>query len=618
MLSKFNDLFRRAHTTEHLPSDLRGGAHVDLLRPGTVTFVLRAPYKPFISVVGDFNNWDTRANPLQTDGSGTWWTTIRHPGQTRYGFYVLVDDDTHAWVGDPYAQQVEWTPKAPWAMLPAKTRRFRWTDGGWRTPSLRDLVIYELCVRDAAGAWQGNRPLYGNFQRLRKLIPHIVRTGVNAVELMPIQAFPGDSSWGYNPVFYHAIANTYGNPSDFKAFVNECHRSGIAVLLDVAFNHAWGEHPYYQMYPPLYGPNGERWTDWNPFFHHTPPAINMWGGVDWDHFDPETTKYFQDIVRYWLQEYHIDGFRFDWVGGVDYDDRNPDDPGFNPYHGISAICWAAKEVKPDCILIGEFWTLEGTNSAKTAAKLVHDTPMDAVWNGDFHHIMEKVLNHRWQWEKSDIARALGGFRDLGYTSADQVINYTSSHDEVRPEHEIKFYSAGYLERPKGMSVNQAALALARCGLVALLAAPGVPMLYAGQEYGDDSPRTIDFAPLQWQKLKRKEHAAHFQLVQRLLRTRRTCAALRSDWIEFLPGDFERTKVVRFRRWDNEGHAAVVAINFGHESRTVELPFPQLGRWREVVSKRVRIIHAGRTTARLAPYSAVLYIPAVGQPIRQSV
>jgi 1,4-alpha-glucan branching enzyme len=612
MQSKFEDLFRRAHTAERLPSDVRGGVHVDLVRPGTVTFVLHAPHKPFISVVGDFNGWDTRAHPLKTDGSGTWWTTLRHPGQTRYGFYVLVDDDTHAWVGDPYATEVDWTPKAPWGVLGAKPHRFRWTDSAWRTPPLRDLVIYEACVRDAAGVWHGNRPLYGNFERLRSLIPHMVRTGVNAVELMPIQAFPGDSSWGYNPVFYHAIANTYGSPLDFKAFVNECHRSGIAVILDVAFNHAWGEHPYYQMYPPMYGPNGERWADWNPFFHHTPSAINMWGGVDWDHFDPETTRYFQDVVRFWLQEYHVDGFRFDWVGGVDYDHRNPHEPGFNPYHGISAICWAAKAVKPDCILVGEFWTLEGTHGDKTAQKLVHETPMDAVWNGYFHHNMEDVLNHRWQWEKKDICRTIGGFRELGYVSATQVINYTASHDEVRPEHEIKFYSAGHVERPKGMGIQDAALALARCGLVALLSAPGVPMIYAGQEYGEDSPRTIDFAPMQWSKMGRKEGAEHYRVVQRLIRARRTHAALRSDWIEFLPTDFAHEKVVRFRRWDAEGRGAVVAINFGHETRSVGLPFPHLGSWRDVVSNRSRKVEHEYVTVRLGPYSAVLYVPAVGR------
>ena len=526
MLSQFSsDLFRRSQSQERLPVDVRGGAHVNLLKPNTVTFVLRAPHKPFVSVVGDFNQWDTRTHPMQTDGTGTWWITVPHPGHTRYGFYLVVDNDTHAWVGDPYAMQVDWTPKAPWGVLPARPSHFRWTDGAWQTPPLRELIIYEVCVRDAAGGWVGSQPQFGNLQRLHNLIPHMVRTGVNAIELMPICAFPGDSSWGYNPVFYHAIANAYGAPDDLKSFVNACHKQGIAVILDVAFNHAWGEHPYYHMFPPLYGENGERWDDWNPFFHHTPPSINMWGGVDWDHFDAETTRYFQDVVRFWIEEYHIDGYRFDWVGGVDYDHRNPLDPGFNPFHGISAICWAARQAKPDCILVGEFWTLDGTNPDKTAQKLVHETPMDAVWNGYFHHNIEDVLNHRWQWEKKDIFRTIGGFRELGYSTATQVVNYTASHDEVRPEHEIKFYSAKHIERPAGMSVHDAALALALCGLVALLAAPGVPMLYAGQEYGEDSPRTIDFVPLQWNKLNRDVHAAQFAIVRRLIQARRAAWGL---------------------------------------------------------------------------------------------
>jgi 1,4-alpha-glucan branching enzyme len=150
----------------------------------------------------------------------------------------------------------------------------------------------------------------------------------------------------------------------------------------------------------------------------------MWGGVDWDHFNPETTRYFQDIVRFWLEEYHIDGFRFDWVGGVDYDSNEPLRPGFNPYHGIAAICWAARQAKPDCILIGEFWQLEGTHGDKTATRLVHETAMDAVWNGHFHHTLDDVLNHRWEWEKKDIFRAIGGYRDLGFSrrhAGDQLL-----------------------------------------------------------------------------------------------------------------------------------------------------------------------------------------------------
>ena len=101
MASKFTDLFYRAHTAERLPAGLRGGAHANLLRTNSVTFVLHAPHKLFVSLVGDFNQWDTRANPLQTDGSGTWWTTIRHPGHLSCRSYIIVGEKAHAWVGDP-------------------------------------------------------------------------------------------------------------------------------------------------------------------------------------------------------------------------------------------------------------------------------------------------------------------------------------------------------------------------------------------------------------------------------------------------------------------------------------------------------------------------------------
>jgi hypothetical protein len=101
-------------------------------------------------------------------------------------------------------------------------------------------------------------------------------------------------------------------------------------------------------------------------------------------------------------------------------------------------------------------------------------------------------------------------------------------------------------------------------------------------------------------------------VQRLIRARRTHHALRSDWIEFLPGDFAHDKVVRFRRWDADGRAAVVAINFGHEPRAAGLPFPHLGPWRDVVSNRTRTIQQEYITVRLAPYSAVLFVPAAAR------
>lgn len=591
-----------------LPADIRGGVHFDLITPNTITFVLHAPFKNYVSLVGDFNEWDARRHRMVTDGQGTWWITLPHPGATRYGFYVAIDEQSHAWVGDPYAAELHWEGDRPWAYLPERSAGFQWTDEGWQTPSMRDLVIYELCVRDFAGLWRNNQAVFGDFEALLNYVDYLADLGINAVELMPIQAFPGDSSWGYNPVFYFAPAQVYGSPSELKAFVNACHRRRIAVILDVAFNHAWGEHPYYHIYPPLFGPNGEWLADWNPFFHQTPQAVNMWGGVDWDHFAPITTRYFQDIVRYWLQEYHVDGFRFDWVCGVDYDSNNPMQPGFDPYHGISAICWAARQVKPDCLLIGEFWQLEGTHPEKTSAKMVRETPMDACWNGTFHHTLEEVSNQRWQWEKKDIWRALGGFRDEGFGSATQIVNFTCSHDEVRPEHELKFYSAGYIRRPDGMSVAEMALRKAQLGLVALFAVPGVPMIYSGQEFGEDTPRTIDFCPINWEKLKRTAHHQHYDLVCRLIMVRRNYQALRSDNINFESDDFVHEQTVRLRRWDENGTTVLAALNFSEATRTVTLDLPSAGVWRDVVGDRAHELNVGNNQFELQPWQGLLLIP----------
>ncbi len=552
---------------------------------------------------------------MTTEGEGYWWTTIAHPGATRYGFYVAIDDQSHAWVSDPYGQEIHWESTGPWAFLPAADvdaarHTFAWRDGDWHTPPLRDLVIYELGVRDFGGYWAGNRPHFGTFDNVLERLDYLADLGINALELMPIQQFPGESSWGYNPVFYFAPARTYGTPNDFMRLVDACHARGMAVILDVVFNHAWGDHPYYQIYPPLYGPKGEWLPDLNPFFHHTPSSINMWGGVDWDHFTAETTAYFQDVMRHWIQFYHVDGFRFDWVGGVDYDSHDPMTPDFDPYHGISAICWAARQAKPDVILLAEHWPLGGTNQNKTADRLVRETEMDAVWNGHFHHTLEDVLIQRWEWERRDLFRAVGGFRERGFARADQVINYTCSHDEVRPVHEVLFYARQHIQKPESMSWTQVALDKALVGLITLFAAPGVPMLWMGQEYGEDLPRTVDFLPLKWEKLDKEPFHHHWETVRRLIKARRTHKGLRSDTIEFLADDFPATQVMRFRRWDAEsGECALAALNFSHQPRQISLPFPWDGSWYEVVRGASHRIHRQQRSFTLEPWSGRLYTSA---------
>lgn len=598
----------------------RGGVYRNQERPGSATFFLTAPAIPAVHLAGDFNGWDPHGIPMATDGSGLFWATVHLDGPTHYRFAVTREDPgQRVWVADPYAREIRWDSQGAKALL-ADDPPYAWHDAAWQRPPLRDLILYELCVRDFAGEKRGGRQRFGDFDGVRVRLDYLQRLGVNAIELMPVSEFPGNSSWGYNPVFYMAPKWLYGRPPQLKRLVDEAHQRGIAVILDMVFNHAWGDHPYYRMYPPMYTPDGVPLPDLNPFFHHPDNGhANSWGGVDWDHSSPYTLAYMQDVVRFWLAEYHLDGFRFDWLGGVEWDPWQPQREGFDPYYGIAPIARAARETDPTCYLIGEYWPIAGAHPAKTAARMMRETDIDAVWNGVFHHTLENCLTQTWQWECQNLPLALGEFWAQGFARADQVINYVVSHDERRPEHEIQFWGehvclADASEAARCGTRWELAMRKARLGLVALLTAPGVPMLLAGQEFGEDSPRTIDFWPLDWKKLKLPQGRDQLAFYRRLLRARRAHPALRSDCVEYYGDDFAAAKIVRFKRWDGAGDTVVVGLNFDNHSRSVGLGFPDNGRWLDVVSGELVTVTGHWRDFTLPPWDAVVLVPAPGSPI----
>ena len=594
----------------------RGGAIRNFERHGATTFFLTAPEKPAVHLVGDFNQWDPLATPMHRVNDVLFSVTVPLRGPTHYRFVVTMDQaGQQVVVADPYAREIRWDHAGPMAYL-ADDEPYVWHDGGWRRPALRDLVLYELGVRDFSGEKRHHRDYYGTFAGVQRKLDHLQTLGINAVELMPISEFPGDSSWGYNPVFYMAPKWIYGRPEEFKQLVDAAHQRGIAVLLDMVFNHAWGDHPYYRMYPPMFTPDGKQLPDQNPFFHHPENGhANSWGGVDWDHASPYTLAYMRDVVRFWLEEYRVDGFRFDWVGGVEWDPWEPDREGFDPHYGIAPIARTARETAPDCYLIGEYWPINGGHPAKTAARMVRETEIDAVWNGAFHHTLENCLTQQWQWERQNLPFALGGYRTQGFSRADQVVNYLVSHDERRPEHEIQFWGAHIqLNEASGSQrfANRWELAMqkARLGAVALLTAPGVPMLLAGQEFGEDCERTIAFWPLDWTKLSMPQGQRQFEFYRQLLRLRREHPALRSDFVEFYGDDFARWKVLRYKRWDGAGDVAVVGLNFDNCEHRIGLGFPFDGRWCEALSGRPILVKNNWRDFTLPPWQAVVLVPGV--------
>lgn len=295
---------------------------------GSVTFCLAAPDKQSVILVPSWEDYEILDKNVMKycdhEGNRYFWTTVTGlKDDEYYPYYYLVDGMTS--VADPYANLVldcysdKWLDPAVWPDMPKypydrfdnimlAVYRGDINDYDWSAFTIPDhsqLVIYELLFRDFTGS-TGEANANGTVRAAIEKIPYLKELGVNAVELMPIMEFNGNNSWGYNTNFYFAPDKAYGSPADYRDFIDECHRQGIAVILDIVFNQSDGLHPWYQMYP----------IENNPFYNAVAPhdysVLNDWnqGG------NPLVEQQWADALRYWMTAYNVDGFRFDLVKGL--------------------------------------------------------------------------------------------------------------------------------------------------------------------------------------------------------------------------------------------------------------------------------------------------------------
>lgn len=511
------------------PDELRPGAH--LVKNGRTSFALFAPGKQSVALAGTFNDW--QAEPLQDVGDGLWWTVQRLP-QGRHEYQFIVDGTI--WICDPYAREVAWGEQGPKAVVEIGATPYTWRDEGFHPRPLEDLIIYEAHVGDFSPE--------GTFEGMRQRLDYIQGLGITAIELMPIMEFPMDRSWGYNPSFFFAPENAYGTPDDLKRLIDDAHGRGIAIILDVVFNHTQQDNPLNLMWP----------YDQNPYFE----GSNPWGMPDFNHFADVTKAYIRDVQDFWLTEYHMDGFRYDATAYIESDAMN----------GIGFFTWAARQTKPEVYLISEhlpqdpYWVI--------------NTEMDAQWHDTFHDTMKAQLREGDfeggnEWGDLDaVERSLNYALD-GFGLPREVINYTASHDEQRIVHEA--LSNPYLN-------DEVAYRKAKLGMTTVITAAGVPMLYAGEEIGMNKARTTDEVKFEWDRLQSEPAAQDLhQHWQRLTWLRNTHPALRGPNFRML-AKWSEQKAVAFHRWNDEGDAIVVVLNFSNQQFQLAVPFPSTGIWTE--------------------------------------
>ncbi|MGM0606783.1 MAG: alpha-amylase family glycosyl hydrolase [Candidatus Muiribacteriota bacterium] len=503
-----------------------------------VYFRFWAPGKQTVSVVGDFNDWDKEANLLELDGNGYWKTHIQlSNGQYRYQYLI----NGEKYIGDPYAREVDWDFHGPNAVLRVGEPEFEWTNDDFHMANQNDLIIYEMHIGDFSPE--------GTFNGARERIPYLAELGINAVKIMPIKEFPGDISWGYNPAYYFAPENAYGTPNELKALINELHNNGIGVILDNVFNHCSHDHPFNHLYN----------YHSNPYFNN---VGNEWGMPNFDVWADATKRHARDVVHYWVREFRIDGFRYDYTSGIGYDGTD----------GMSFISWEARMAGN---AMGKY-IYQIAENLPMNPHMTHTTEIDAQWNDIFHHQLKANLRegkYKDDFYFGNLKRTMQGidYEQLGYNDHTQVINFTENHDEERVIYEAM--TNPHIDYHK-------AVRKAKLGAVALFTSAGVPMIYHGQEFGMDSARTLDPNKIDWDKLNESypgsELYSHFRA---LINLRKNHMALRQNNIEEVYR-YNNENVLIYKRWDNHGDIIIVALNFSDQDQWVDIPVPHDGTWHE--------------------------------------
>ncbi len=315
-------------TSSNLPNGTKPG--ITYNSDGTVTFALFAPNKDFCYIIGDFHDTDWKVGEeylmnkyMPTSDSTIFWITLDNlTSNIEYSFQYLVDGEIR--IADPYSELVldgwndSYISNSVYPNLKdypnGKTEEyvgvfevnkpeFNWTDQDFGNIDKTKLVIYELLIRDFSAEH--------TFQMLIDTLSYLHTLGVNAIQLMPVSEFDGNISWGYNPAFYFAVDKYYGPAEKLKEFVNEAHNLGIAVILDVVYNHSFGQSPFVRLYNE--GEYGQPTSD-NPWMNVTSPHPYS-PGYDWNHESPHTRYFLDRVNRYWIEEFHIDGYRYDLSKG---------------------------------------------------------------------------------------------------------------------------------------------------------------------------------------------------------------------------------------------------------------------------------------------------------------
>lgn len=596
--TSFNFFVPGPTTTEALPAGVRNGINYEADQTAA-TLVLYAPSKTRVTVIGDLpgSNWSeqTAYQMKRTPDGNYYWLRITGltPG-TEYSFQYLVDGNLR--IGEAYAEKV----LDPWndqyissttypslkaypvgltngvvSILQTAAPAYNWQTTSFTRPDKRNLMVYELLLRDflARHDWTG----------MTDTLNYLKKLGINTIELMPVNEFEGNISWGYNPDYYFAPDKYYGPKNDLKRFVDMAHSRGIAVVMDIALNHSFGLSPMVQLY---WNATLNRPAANNPWFYETARhPFNV--GYDMNHGSAATNYFFSRVVEHWLTEYKMDGFRFDLSKGFT----------------TTNYCTTT-----NCDTDGEVGNWSNYDAGRIAIwKKYYDTLQ--LKSPGSYAILEHFANNNEEIELSNYGMMLWGNMNYNFSEAAMgwigtsnfdnalhitrgwsnpyLVSYMESHDEER----MMFRNINYGNQSNpSYNTRSLPVALSRMGMSAafLLTMPGPKMLWQFGELGYDFSINycqdgsinggcrVDPKPIHWEYLQNADRKALHDVYANLLNLRANPLFAQT----FTTGVIDRSLGGSFK-WMTLNSAAgklVVIGNFDVTAQTGSVTFPAAGTW----------------------------------------
>lgn len=573
----FNYTVNPSQNIQDPPAGTKMG--INYIDATTVVLSLYAPNKDYVYLLSDLNSWIPDAAYFMnksTDGN-TYWIELENltAGQ-EYAYQYLVDGEIL--IADPYSEVVldpnndDWIPSITYPNLmdyPVETSgivtllqpgkpAYNWQVTNFQKPEKTELVIYELLLRDFIDRH--------DYETLIDSLNYLENLGVNAIELMPVNEFEGNISWGYNPSFHMALDKYYGDIETFKMFIDECHSRGIAVILDAVFNHAFSQSPLCQLYwdSPNFKPSSD-----NPWLN-TDATHDYNVGYDFNH-DSEDTRDFMDRVNsYWVEEFKIDGFRFDLT------------KGFTQNIGGSFDAWAydASRIFNLKRMADVIWDIDDEtyvileHFAQNSEEIELADYGCLLWGGyDGHHnYLEASMGY-----SSNFSTV--SYLNRGWT-VPHIVNYMESHDEERMMYKNLQYGAS---GANGYNIKNLPTALDRVGLCAafFFTVPGPKMLWQFGEVGYDYP--IEYngrtgpKPIEWGYFQDGDRRGVYNMFSSLIKLKRENEVFHTTDFTLNTGQSDKRKWIHF---NHSSMDAIVVGNFDVNGKNIAPNFQNMGTWYE--------------------------------------